>query len=345
MTTRSVKRPRRRFNPVAAVLALAGIALVALVWIVASIDGPSTNALGGTNQTKPPTTTTTTPPRTDCPTGPARFEPGDNFQIIKDGLPRDNPENAKKAAIEAAKTNPVFVAGVAVERGFNGGAYIDASTLTKDGCWTAEGHTLSIKVQGAIEAAKAEFGITDRNKRNSGAENGKLVVSETPGIDGDQSVLRLTHSDGSVTEILLRCGNVLVEGEVPHIPRGRTDNTPPPTYTPPGTTQPPYECPPGHVGTPPNCRESKIDAQQPQNRGNVPIQVQPGGQQLTVAPTHAQPQEPVNPPPTYQSPTQTQAPTSPRPTPPPSNTVNPTGPPATGDPCVVNPSNPACGGD
>ncbi|HYG83501.1 MAG TPA: hypothetical protein VD907_01340 [Verrucomicrobiae bacterium] len=339
---------RSRGRLVAALLCFAIAAVAAVLgvhhlwqWAAGNTPSPSGAQAALVSSIGP----TPTSSAAQCPnTGPAKLEQGPNHELVTGGLPADNIDAAKQKLLDAATTNPVFVSGYAFERGIRG--YIDANTLVKDGCWTPEGYKLSLEVIGIIKSGTAQYGNADPGRRNSGSQDGKLVVSETAGLNGDLKSVRIYYPDGSFTEVLVRCSNFLFEGDVPEIPRGKTDNPPTPTGQtpqPPNPQQP--ECPPGTVGTPPNCVAPKNSAQQPENRGNIPPQVQPGGQKQTASPTHAQPVEPPNPPPTYNSPAPPAPPApSPRPTPPPVNQGPPSQTPAPpGDPCVTNPSSPICG--
>lgn len=184
-------------------------------------------------------------------TGPASYTPNQSFQVVLDGLPRDSAESAQAAAIEAAETNPVFVAGIAMERGMQDGAHVEASSLVDDdGCWTEEGFRLSLMVQGSIESAAPSLGTAPENGTNSAGDNeGNLVVSADQGIWGDTQALILTHADGTQTVILLRCGNIVFTTPPPSVPTGPTDNPPVEErpecpLLPPGNGLPPWhpEC-------------------------------------------------------------------------------------------------------
>ncbi len=209
-----------------ALVVIVGLALFGLT----RCDGPAIKAVSTVATTTAATTTptatvTATPTASTCPYGPAVWVPSASYRLIADGLPRDNAQTTKEAALAAAKTNPVFVAGFAMERKLEGGAYIDSATLTAEGCWTSQGRDLSLKVQGLIEAAQASVGEAPADGTNSGGHDGTFVVAEKAGISGDLTALVLTHQDGTKTTILVRCGNIVFPrgSPIPPAPVGPTD--------------------------------------------------------------------------------------------------------------------------
>ena len=262
---------RKLLNAVAIVAAIVFIG--GLVVGGASLLPLSTANAGAALSAQPETTPAPTPSptasETTCEaTGPAEFMPNESHRVILDGLAGDSPEAAHASAMEAAATNPVFVAGIAMERKMHGGAHIDAASLVEDGCWTREGYELSLMVQGSIESAAPSLGEAPQTGINSGSNSdGQLVIAEQVGIWGDTRALILTHANGTKTVILLRCGNIVFQNPPPGVPPGPTDNPP----------------------------KNIEDA--PQNQGNLPEQQMPNP--LPADPNHYQPDAPSSPPSVY----------------------------------------------
>lgn len=223
-----------------------------------------------------------------------------------------------------------------------------AERLVAGSCLSPEGQELYWRVSGVIDAGNPQFAAAPAAAFNTGWENGRLVVDQSPGIKGDRKALVVTLRGGGQVFWLVRCGNILFPQPPPGVPRGPTDNRPPAPPPPAPPAPPPMTHPPTVPPmSPPTAPPAvKRPAEDPQPAGNNRIGgggVAPPVTDPASPPAAGPPPAVYNPPPP--PPPETRAPgAGPAPTgPPPSNKGAPPSDPVQGDPCA-DPNPPAyCG--
>ena len=155
-------------------------------------------------------------------------------------------------------------------------------SLVADDCLSPEGQKLHSKLDGALSATGSTFEEAEApaDGFNSGVDDGIYGVSSEAGVRGDRKAIKVTLSDGTVTYIMVRCGNPVYPGK-PDLPNVPTDNPPPvepPVVTPP-PTKPPVDTPkcPWNPALPPDspkCLQPKSknpdDYRQPGDGGKGP---------------------------------------------------------------------------
>lgn len=108
------------------------------------------------------------------------------------------------------------------------GEDVDQASLVDGDCVSAK----ALEYDARLRAESIEWTFAPEaapsNGYNTGVQDGQVVRSETPGITGDLTAIKITLPDGTVVWILCRCGNI-VTIEQPPLPPGKTDNPPRPT--------------------------------------------------------------------------------------------------------------------
>ncbi|OYX52932.1 hypothetical protein B7Y92_04435 [Candidatus Saccharibacteria bacterium 32-50-13] len=189
--------------------------------------------------------------------------------------------------------------------------------LVEDDCLSEEGRLLHATLRGAMmdESLSYELAEAPAWAFNSGVDSdGKYGVASEPGIFGDRTAIKISHENGGVMYILLRCGNVIYPSN-PGLPEVPTDNPKPVKPKPKPKPQPvvpvkptpkPVKPTPTPVKPTPTPKVApKQPSKDPYPQGNAPVG---GGTNVDPGPG------------AYVPPTQmTQPPSTPR--------VNPTTPP------------------
>lgn len=182
--------------------------------------------------------------------------------------------------------------------------------LVADGCLSSEGIKLHAMFEGVLSAKGTKFKEANApaSGYNSGVKNGVFGVSNSSGIRGDRTAIKVTLPDGSVVYIMVRCANVVYPGK-PGLPVVPTDNPPPPKPKPQPKPQPPTYNPPDRpppYNPPPVSK--KIPSQDPYPQGNAPTG---GGKNYDPGPGKYVPPKKMDPPP--DKPRENPAPPAPKP--------------------------------
>ena len=115
-----------------------------------------------------------------------------------------------------------------------------------DGCYSVLGRNAYNTLQGLLYSPKTKVVSTTASSGiNSGTlHNGSPFLEPASVLTGDKRAMQITFANGQVMDILHRCGNVFVPGNVP--PPNIPFKPPPPGHTPPPVCVTPP--PPGSTG-------------------------------------------------------------------------------------------------
>lgn len=97
-----------------------------------------------------------------------------------------------------------------------------SSLVDADGCGTELASQVSLEIRALGAAALITPGEAPKDGFNSGVDNGTVVGSPFPGIEGDRTAIMIVLPDGTVIWIMARCGNAVTPGH-PYLPPGKTD--------------------------------------------------------------------------------------------------------------------------
>lgn len=250
------------------------VSLGAAIFVVVSMVGLPANGLTNNMAIQPTPSATATEPATSSETTPnptgesirstapsgsgtstqtsrnPRFvqswDPNTDFKARAKGLWDDLKSGA--ASVKGATTkmsesmghDARYLAIVAWYEGITTDKNDWQSLVTADKSYLSDkGIALYNKIQKRWTEAKVSIQNAPKNLCNTGMDNGRFVANATCGLSGNVKALVFTHPDNKQTIYLVRCANPVLPPKAHHsVPKGRTDNTPPPTKKPQPSKKP-----------------------------------------------------------------------------------------------------------
>ena len=144
---------------------------------------------------------------------------GEGIREIKEAETPAQASNAADAWMKEVRKDDVLLAGAA-QIILN--ETVDSTTFFQNGCATDAAVQLSLRIETDLTLSDITVSNAPNNGHNTGVENGTVVGSTTPGVNGDTKAIQIVLPDGRTIWIMARCGNI-VTSTPPPLPPGCVD--------------------------------------------------------------------------------------------------------------------------